>query len=200
MNKNKKRLFFICILFLMAISISAKSQSFVGAGFGTAKVSGEPFRVFGPTFKYEHFADNRSQSYYFDLTYFSKSENGNYSNPNDYTKKNSYIYAQLGFKALLSGDADEKKVIPYIGGGIALSMINQKNIINNNSAAAVKSSESLFNYGFHFSAGIQYYLKPAILELRGNLDINLKGLAANFSDASNALTNTRVCVLIPISK
>jgi hypothetical protein len=49
------------------------------------------------------------------------------------------------------------------------------------------------------SAGAQYNFGPAIIELKGNLDIILKPIDT-YSNSSNILKNTRLSVLVPFKK
>lgn len=173
---------FIFLFIPLLFSISVKSQSFVGAGLGTFNIPGadSKFRGYGPTLEYEFIGYRQRNSGFIDVSYFAKSQ---------YGTKYSYIYSQLGAKSIF-GEADEKKIIPYIGYGIAIvyasSEINDQN-----------SSRTIF--GFHFNTGVQYNFKPVILELRGNLDIVLKPLVESSSD-SNVMTNFRLSALVPISK
>jgi hypothetical protein len=52
-------------------------------------------------------------------------------------------------------------------------------------------------YGFSFNAGVQYNIKPVVLELRGNFDLVVKQL--DHDDVSNILTNLRLCITVPIT-
>ncbi len=192
---------------------AAFAQSFFGAGFGTFNIPGaiNKFRGTGPTVKYEYITGDQRQSVYADLSFFSKRQQGD-SRPVYDASGNllgsaeteitfSYIYTQLGFKKLFVGDADERKVLPYTGGGIALVFANSATRYESNVSAFPEEKVKRFIFGFHFNAGLQYNLKAVILELRGNLDIDLKPLVNDgASDVSNVLTNLRLSVLIPITK
>jgi hypothetical protein len=189
-------------------SMSVRAQLCVGGGFGTFHIPGasQPFRVFGPTLRIENLPENGRVVPYLDISYFSKSEpegttelynsNGMPIGGASVTTKFSYIYNQLGFKCLLGADPDEKKIIPYVGGGVALIYARQSTSFQSTFDAPGYAHGS-FLYGFHFNAGIQYNVKAVVFELRGNLDIILKPLV----DAeSNILTNLRLSASIPITK
>jgi hypothetical protein len=201
------RVFFLLFAGI-AISVNVHSQLCIGAGFGTFHIPGasDPFRVFGPTLRIEHLPENGRCVPYLDISYFSKSEpegttelynaNGMPIGAASVTTKFSYIYNQLGFKCLLGSDPDEKKVVPYIGGGMAFIYARQSTSFLS-TVNAPDNVQGSFLYGFHFNAGIQYNVKAVVLELRGNLDIILKPLV----DAeSNILTNLRLSVTVPITK
>ncbi len=204
---HPKNVVFLFIIYII-ISVSARSQLCVGGGFGTFHVPGAstPFRVFGPTLRIEHLPENGRIVPYLDISYFSKSfsegsteiynGNGVPQGSANVNTKFSYIYNQLGFKVMLGGDADEKKVVPYLGAGAALIYARQSTSYQSTFDVPDDKSWS-FLYGFHFSAGIQYNVQSVVFELRGNLDIILKPLV---DDVSNILTNLRLSATIPITK
>ena len=56
-------------------------------------------------------------------------------------------------------------------------------------------------YGFNFNAGLQWNIKPVILELKGNLDLMLKPVEPDNSDnGSHFINSTRIGILIPITR
>jgi len=191
----------------MFVNVIANCQSYVGAGFGTFNIPGATvkFRGFGPSLRYEYIQENQRISAYIDVAYLTKSLDGGTADIYNSsglpirsvptTNKFSYIYSQLGFKALLGAEADDRKVIPYIGGGIAVLYRTVRSSYQTTYNVSDNVDRSWL-YGFHFTAGLQYNFKPVILELRGNLDIILKPLV---DDNSNILTNLRLSAIIPIS-
>ncbi|MHA4807018.1 hypothetical protein ACX0G9_02870 [Flavitalea flava] len=198
----------LCSFGIFLFTGSANSQTYLGGGFGTFNIPGASmkFRGTGPTLKLEHIQDDDRTILYLDVSYFSKSlsdgtadiynANGVPLGSVPITRKFSYIYSQMGGKVLLGGDADEKKIIPYIGGGVA---ILYKTIKTSYQSTYDLSDDvtSAWLYGFHCNAGVQYNFGPVILELRGNLDLILKPLV---DDVSNVLTNLRLSASIPILK
>lgn len=174
---------FLYLLFFLFPSISVKSQALLGAGYGTFNIPGASTKLngTGATLKFEYIGNSQRTSGYLDVSYYAKTQ---------VDTKYSYIYSQLGVKKLLGGDADQKKVLPFIGGGFALVFANSKTSGQNN-------PRTIFGLDFH--AGLQYNIKPVILELKGNLDLDFKPLVEN-SGVSNIMTNLRFCVLVPISK
>lgn len=163
------------------------------------------FRGMGPTLKYEY--SEYSQSAYAEVSYYAKSLDAGtvdvYDNngiPQGYataTEKFSFIYTQLGFKQFFNGDIDEKRFHPYVGGGLAFLYKTIRTSYH--SDAGYNLSDDVYKkwlWGFHFNAGVQYNIKPVILELRGNFDIILKPLV---DGNSNILTNLRLVALVPLS-
>jgi hypothetical protein len=197
--KALKQTFFcrlVLIIILANFIVPAKAQSYLGVGFGTFFIPGasQNFRGYCPTVKYEYIKDNQRSTVYFDLSYFKKQlEN------EDPKSTLSYLYSQIGFKQLIAGDADEKKLLPYLGGGLSAAAVNSKFVYRAPSPSNGNSTENMFVFGFHFNAGMQYNLKPVILELRGNFDLNLKPLVPA-SSYSHILTNLRLSALLPLKK
>jgi hypothetical protein len=207
--KRTNRLWLIAAA-LFFFSLPATSQSILGAGYGSFNVPGsmQQFKGWCPNIKYEYLSGDMRQSVYADVSYFTHSrliEGANYIDPDgniisspDVIASYKYVYSQLGFKTVFGGDVDEKKLLPFVGGGFTLAMekavySNKDNLNNDN-----EYSEKRFLWGFHFSAGAQYNFGPAIIELKGNLDIILKPIDT-YSNSSNILKNTRLSILIPIT-
>ncbi len=201
----------LLLTFLSFFFLSAKAQTYAGAGFGTFNIpaASNKFRGWGPTIKLEHVFDNEIVTTYFDLSHFVKNTQGSsvsvYDNAGnnigsaDAQTTHSYLYAQTGLKAVFFGEVSEKKILPYLGGGIALVYANATTSYKSSAASLDDDKMKRFIFGFHLSAGLQYYLQPLVLELRGNLDIDLKPLVPD-SNVSNILSNTRLTVLLPLSK
>jgi hypothetical protein len=198
----------LCIFVLVGITGRGYSQLCVGGGFGSFHVPGAstPFRAWGPTLRIEHLPEDGRTVPYLDISYFSHTYSEGSTEIYDMfgaplgeaqvNTKFSYIYSQLGFKHLLGADPDEKRIIPYIGAGIAVTYVKQ--LATYQSTINVPDDVSAtFIFGAHYSAGIQYNARYAVFELRGNLDIVLKPLV---DDVSNIATNLRLSVTIPITK
>lgn len=199
----------ISALFFLSSALSA--QSIIGAGYGTFNVPGsmQLFKGWCPNIKYEYVDDGMRQSVFVDVSYFTHSRliegassfdaNGNIIREPDVLAAYKYIYSQIGFKAVFGGDVNEKKFLPFVGGGFALAMektaYSNKDDVNKDNFY----TEKRFLWGFHMSAGAQYNFGPAIIELKGNLDIILKPIDT-YSNSSNILKNTRLSVLVPFKK
>jgi hypothetical protein len=197
MKKRPNYIKTIILCFSFLVSLNAKSQSFLGLGFGTFNIPGANefrFRGTGPTLKYEYITRNERSSLYADLSYYSKS----YTDGNQVNTTYTYYYSQLGFKEFLF-DADSHKLIPYLGGGFALLSNKTDASYQGSGSGSFSTSENRFLWGFHSNIGLQYNIKPVIIELRGNLDLILKPLEES-SSVSNILTNLRLCVSLPFSK
>lgn len=196
----------LLVLFTV-ITIVTKAQLLVGGGVSTFHVPADDFRVLGPTVKLEYVYPEGRRVLYWDASYFTKGiDAGSTSIYNSdgilvatpqTTYKYNYIYNQLGFKALFAGDFDERKLLPFIGGGVAVIFKQTKAIYA--ASPGIKSDpyrQTLF--GFHFNAGVQYNIKPVVLELKGNFDIVLKPVSKD--DVSNIVTNLKLCIYVPITK
>jgi opacity protein-like surface antigen len=209
MHSNKYiQTLFVFLSFSLA---SINAQTYIGAGYGTFNVpeAMDKFRGWGPTVKLAHVLDNEVVVAYLDLSRFTKKSNsgsvslyddaGNRIGSADTEKEYAYLYAQTGLKVLFFGRADNKKILPYAGGGIAL--VNAVTTTSYKSTIATIDDDKYkkFIFGFHISAGLRYNLQPVLLELRGNFDIDIKPLVDD-SDVSNILRNLRLCALIPLSK
>ena len=196
------------IAFTCIFTVSADAQSFVGAGYGTYNVPGasSEFKGYCPTLTYEYLFDNMRQSVYTDVSFFKNDEMwqgaseidnmGNIIREPDLQLHTTYLYGQAGAKMLL-GEADERKIIPYLGAGFAFAFAKTKSskVI---APGEMAGSESRLLWGFHFNAGAQYNFGALVVALRGNLDFILKPIDYN-SSSSNVLKNTRLAVLIPLS-
>lgn len=191
---------------VVLINLTARAQFCLGAGYGTFHVGGAsvPFRGWGPTLRMEYIDEDKVTSMYLDVSYFQKplpggttqiyDNNGMPVGSATVTDKYSYIYNQIGFKHLLGADADERKFTAYLAAGAAVVFARQT-FSYQSSVAVPDNTHSSVTGGFTFGAGIQYNIKPVILELRGNLDIVLKPLV---DDNSNILTNLRLSAMVPI--
>ena len=172
-------LFFIMLLFGKPLH----AQSYLGGGFGTYHIPGaiDPFKGYIPSLTYEYITVNQRESLFADIFTFSKSqENINYT----------YYYSQLGFKHIYFGDSDEKKLLAWLGGGVALGYAKSN---------TQGSSDTRTLYGIHMTAGLQYNFQPLIVELKTDFDIVLQPLIEN-AGTSNILTNLRISFLFPITK
>jgi opacity protein-like surface antigen len=207
-NKNIQTLFFVLLTGLIN---AASAQTFIGAGYGTFNVPGavNKFRGWGPTVKLEHVLDNEVVVAYFDLSRFRNTRNnnsvslyddgGNRVGSADTETEYAYLYAQTGLKVLFFGRVEDKKILPYAGGGIALVKATTTTSYKTPLTTIDDDKYRRFIFGFHISAGLQCNLQQVVLELRGNFDIDIKPLTDD-SDVSNILRNLRVCALIPLLK
>ena len=160
-----------CIFILTGFVV--KSQTFVGAGYGTFNIPGSDynsFRGMGPTVKIEHISDDETGSIFIDVSSFTKS----FSSVNQYAYKYTYLYSQIGFKKFFSSYAIHR-FIPFAGAGVAL-LTNKTSVTFTGNNTESTSSDNRFLWGFHFNAGVQYSLKKVTFELKGNFDLTLKPL------------------------
>lgn len=200
----------VCLIALTNfINFSADAQGFVGAGYGTYNVpaASSQFKGYCPTVKYEYLFDNKRRSVYTDVSFFKRDEQlqgtsemdntGNIMRGPDLQLHTTYLYGQLGAKVLF-GYAEERKIIPYVGGGFAVAFANTKSTLSS-APEEMAGAESRLLWGFHFNAGAQYNFGALLVELRGNLDFVLKTIDHS-SSSSNVLKNTRLVVLIPLRR
>ena len=98
------------LLFFLLPVFSVSSQALLGVGYGTFNIPGANTKLngTGPTVKFEYIGYNVRTSGFLDISYFAKTQTDT---------KYSYVYTQLGIKQLLGGDADQKKVLPFLGVG-----------------------------------------------------------------------------------
>lgn len=171
------------LLFFLLPVFSVSSQALLGVGYGTFNIPGANTKLngTGPTVKFEYIGYNVRTSGFLDISYFAKTQTDT---------KYSYVYTQLGIKQLLGGDADQKKVLPFLGGGVVM-------VFANSTTSSTSNPRTIFGLDFH--GGLQYNIKPLILELRGNIDLDFTPLEAN-SSVSNIMTNFKLSVLLPVSK
>ena len=199
----------INILLILFSFTSATSQSLIGIGYGTYNVRGSnvKFKGFGPTLKYEYILSHQRGTVYLTASHYthsreteksSKMEGNGSITYFDINHKQSYLYTQLGFKCLIGGDIDEKKLNPYIGGGLALAFANRQTIYSNTSTHNESISKRKI-LGVHLNTGVQYFLNPVIIELNGNIDLVTKPFD-ELSDMSYFIANSRLSVILPLFK
>lgn len=198
-----RKIIFLAFCSLTGIVVNA--QLMAGGGYGTFNIPADPMRGFGPTAKIEYL--NGVMSAYWDASYFSKANDAGYTTIYNYdgipvgaaktTQYYQYLYNQIGLKAFLFGDFDDKKLLPYLGGGMAVVVETQRLKFKGDPAVSDFIYRKI-HLGLHFNAGLQYNLNPVMLELRGNFDLIFRPIGGD--DVSNVLTNLRLCVMIPVTQ
>jgi len=165
-------------------------------------------RSWAPHISYEYVTSNMRSALYIDATGFKRNESNSNSYLDSgmqlipYDEKYTYWHIMLhaGFKAFLNGDADKKAPLIFLGGGFADCIS-----LNRHSALGTDPQHPLSldnkwtdnSFGLGFLAGAQYYLKPVIIELKGNLDFVLKPIS-EYAGSTNVHTDTRLTILVPL--
>ncbi len=203
----------VLILILSAGPIS-QAQLSVGAALGSFRVRGLSDRVkgFGPNLRVEYVGENETQQFYLDAAiYNAKVNDGSTTTIVDelgslvgYAKTTQAYhiqYIQLGFKRALAGDFTDTKFNFFLGAGgaMAFEQVFYKYELTGYKLPDDKITQILF--GFHFNAGMQWRIKPFVLELRGNFDMMTKPIEiAGGENHSYFLTSTRIGIVYPLTK
>ena len=193
---------------LLSYPHPAKAQLLAGVAYGTYNVPGTSsgkFRGMGPTLKV---ALRREESVLFaEASLYNNNnrpaqtaslidENGmpiNAETSDSYSIK----HLQFGFSKLIGGEDNSVRFM--LGGGITTSFVSTTTKYSIANINKEKLSRSIF--GFHSNIGLQWNIKPVILELKGNFDLVLKPIEPDNSDnTSHILTSTRLGILIPLTK
>lgn len=195
---------------LLLIGKLPQAQVLLGVGIGSENLhlSGYKPRQIAPHVNIEYVLNDMRGSIYLDITGFKKQINLSSSILNGQGQSIPFLenfdYGRIiihaGSKRYLTGDIDKKAPVLFVGGGFVscLSLLKY-------TAAGTdpqypydqKFKENENSFGLGFLAGVQYYLHPVILELKGNLDFLLKKVN-EYGGSSNIHTNTRITVLVPL--
>lgn len=203
-------IFLTTLMALILSGISVQAQILVGVGIGSENmhISSYKPRQLAPHINVEYITSDMRGTIFFDVTGFRKKIDytGAFTDGQGqiipYQANDAYdrIIMHLGFKKMLTGDIDAKKLVLFTGGGFANCLSLTKTITKGSDPQfpfeqTVKRTEN--SYGLTFLAGVQYYLSPIIIELKGNLDFLLKKVNAYDGD-TNIHTNTRLTILLPL--
>lgn len=202
--------FLVSLLILILSDIKLQAQFLVGAGIGseTLHISSNKPRQFTPHINVEFITSEMRGTIFFDITryrnkvdYFGEfTDDQGQTIPYDGNDTYDRFIMHLGFKKMLTDDIDARKLVLFTGSGIANCLSFTKTITK----GAVpqfpfeETTKKIENsYGLTLLAGVQYYIKPVIIELKGNLDILLKKVNA-YDGSTTIHTNTRLTILLPL--
>ena len=203
--------FFLASLLILILSdIKLQAQFLVGAGIGAENMHLTAYqpRQYAPHLAVEYITADMRATAFFAVTGFRKKQEyadlftDTQGQDIHYQANDTYdrIIMHLGFKRCITGDIDEKKLILITGAGFAncISLTKTKMLGTDPLypfEETIKTTENSF--GLTFLGGVQYYLKPVIIELKGNLDLLLKKVTI-YGEETNVHTSTRLTISIPL--
>lgn len=200
---------FILVFPLLLLSGTAWGQSGFGVGIGSENmhIGYSKLRNWVPHLSYEYLLPDMRKSLYIDATMISRKaeNNASYVNgqgqsvPYTETYRYKHFIIQAGFKRFLNGDADKKGILFFTGGGLSDCIsLNRYTATGTDPQYPLndKHSETVHSFGLGFLAGAQYYLKPAIIQLKLNMDLLTKKVI-EYGGATNVHTDARLSVMIP---
>jgi hypothetical protein len=201
---------FLCLLFL---GQSVKAQFSAGLAYGTFRVLGanKDFRGTGPTLLLKYTGGEENQEFFLDASLYNKKFIGSETQIYDAdgfslgyaATKESYSikHIQLGWKQALGGNFTDTKLNCFLAAGGVVSFIKTSYKYDLSGYKIPDDFVKKIAYGFHFSTGGQWRIKPIVLELRGNFDFVLKPIeVAGGENNTYFLTSLRLGIVVPLIK
>jgi hypothetical protein len=169
----------VILLFLLLFTWRlAESQMCIGLGYGTNNfhVQDRPFGTYAPRITISYIPGSMNGSLFFNTSVYTSryDQNDYYSNSQDqqvlyqHTATDRHLIMELGFKRFFNGDIDRKKIIVFGGGGLAECITWSQRSTKGADPQYVDAVDNKFqtsSFGIQARGGIQYYLRPVVIEL-----------------------------------